>query len=77
MARYGGVVHEQAEDDPRKSPPNAGTDHDHHLTLTERGPFLAPRCSCGWYGPARRSRPLARDEAAAHLAGVPGPPGRS
>ncbi|MGP3972328.1 hypothetical protein [Streptomyces sp. 6N223] len=40
----------------------------HRITLTERGPFLAPECTCGWYGPARRSRPLARDEAAAHLA---------
>ncbi|MFD5320304.1 hypothetical protein [Streptomyces sp. NPDC127098] len=38
----------------------------HQVTLSERGPFVAPRCSCGWYGPARRSRPLARDEAAAH-----------
>ncbi|UCM89574.1 hypothetical protein [Streptomyces marincola] len=40
----------------------------HQVVLTERGPFVAPRCSCGWYGPARRSRPLARDEAAAHVA---------
>ncbi|MCK1813903.1 hypothetical protein N0X72_16405 [Streptomyces carpaticus] len=40
----------------------------HDVTLQERGPFIAPRCSCGWYGPARRSRPLARDEAAAHTA---------
>jgi hypothetical protein len=44
----------------------ASTAH-HHITLTERGPFLAPTCACGWYGPARRSRPLARYEAAAHL----------
>ncbi|MEO3753508.1 hypothetical protein [Streptomyces sp. B6B3] len=43
-------------------------DGGHRVTLTERGPFLAPRCSCGWYGPARRSRPLARKEAEAHLA---------
>ncbi|WP_129841180.1 hypothetical protein [Streptomyces sp. RFCAC02] len=40
----------------------------HRIALTERGPFLAPECSCGWYGSARRSRPLARAEAAAHLA---------
>ncbi|WP_165984912.1 hypothetical protein [Streptomyces sp. YIM 98790] len=39
--------------------------------MVERGPFLAPYCSCGWYGAARRSRPLARDEAAAHLAALP------
>ncbi|NJP67012.1 hypothetical protein [Streptomyces spiramenti] len=40
---------------------------DHRIDLIERGPFLAPRCSCGWFGPARRSRPLARDEAATHV----------
>ncbi|TDC27331.1 hypothetical protein E1265_02265 [Streptomyces sp. 8K308] len=44
---------------------------EHRVTLAERGPFVAPRCSCGWYGPARRSRPLARDEAAAHEAAPP------
>ncbi|MDT0442105.1 hypothetical protein [Streptomyces johnsoniae] len=41
---------------------------EHHVVLAERGPFIAPRCSCGWSGPARRSRPLARAEAAAHIA---------
>ncbi|MBL1068939.1 hypothetical protein [Streptomyces sp. 7-21] len=44
----------------------------HQITLRERGPFLAPACSCGWYGPARRSRPLARSEAAAHLQSLAG-----
>ncbi|KAB8158337.1 hypothetical protein FH609_010995 [Streptomyces sp. 3MP-14] len=43
----------------------------HRVELFERGPFLAARCSCGWYGPARRSRPLARDEAAGHLGRPP------
>nr|WP_245833890.1 hypothetical protein [Streptomyces aidingensis] len=42
----------------------------HRIVLVERGPFLSPRCDCGWYGPARRSRPLAREEAAAHLAAL-------
>jgi hypothetical protein len=65
MARYGGPVCEQAEDQPLMS---RALDGGHRVTLTERGPFLAPRCSCGWYGPARRSRPLARKEAEAHLA---------
>ncbi|MGP4110052.1 hypothetical protein ACTWP5_03930 [Streptomyces sp. 4N509B] len=45
---------------------------EHRVTLTERGPFLSPACSCGWYGAARRSRPLARSEAAEHLATVHG-----
>ncbi len=65
MARYGGPVHDQAEDEPSMSPTRSGG---HRVTMTERGPFLAPQCSCGWYGPARRSRPLARQEAQAHLA---------
>ncbi|MGK5530114.1 hypothetical protein [Streptomyces sp. URMC 129] len=58
-------MHEQGEEEPL---PPATTTGEHHVTLTERGPFMAPRCTCGWYGPARRSRPLARSEAAAHMA---------
>ncbi|UED88428.1 hypothetical protein K4G22_12425 [Streptomyces profundus] len=49
---------------PEASPGVTGDPH--QVELYERGPFLASRCSCGWYGPARRSRPLARDEAAGH-----------
>ncbi|AXG78723.1 hypothetical protein DVK44_14505 [Streptomyces paludis] len=38
-----------------------------HLTSTfERGSFCLARCSCGWSGPARRSRDLARTDAATH-----------
>jgi hypothetical protein len=55
-------VHDQGEPEPPSDPV------EHRVTLTERGPFIAPRCSCGWYGPARRSRPLARHEAALHEA---------
>ncbi|RBM17881.1 hypothetical protein [Streptomyces sp. PT12] len=51
-----------------KDPEEPGAGTVHRVVLTERGPFVAPRCVCGWYGPARRSRPLARDEAAAHMA---------
>jgi hypothetical protein len=65
MARYGGGVRDQAEQPPDEAPARPT---DHLITLTERGPFLAPECTCGWRGPARRSRPLARDEAAAHAA---------
>ncbi|WP_037889795.1 hypothetical protein [Streptomyces sp. NRRL S-87] len=38
-----------------------------HATETgERGAFCTARCTCGWRGPARRSRDLARKDAAAH-----------
>ncbi|MGK5729652.1 hypothetical protein [Streptomyces sp. URMC 124] len=40
-----------------------------HLTSTsERGSFCSARCTCGWRGPARRARSLARDDAASHEA---------
>ncbi|WP_281181677.1 hypothetical protein [Streptomyces exfoliatus] len=43
--------------------------------MTERGSFALARCSCGWTGPARRSRDRARTDAADHLrsAGVSAP----
>ncbi|MFJ3926538.1 hypothetical protein [Streptomyces sp. NPDC090022] len=40
-----------------------------HLTRTaERGAFALAECSCGWRGPARRSRDLARRDADGHTA---------
>ncbi|WP_159026480.1 hypothetical protein [Streptomyces vietnamensis] len=39
----------------------------HTTTMTERGSFALARCSCGWTGPARRSRDKARSDAAEHL----------
>ncbi|MFK3734108.1 hypothetical protein ACI2LJ_28015 [Streptomyces sp. NPDC088090] len=39
----------------------------HHTTTTERGSFALARCSCGWTGPARRSRDRARTDATDHL----------
>ncbi|WP_306326543.1 hypothetical protein [Streptomyces venezuelae] len=39
----------------------------HATTTTERGAFALARCSCGWTGPARRSRDRARTDAADHL----------
>ncbi|GAA4777642.1 hypothetical protein GCM10023329_28370 [Streptomyces sanyensis] len=42
-------------------------DNPAHLTTTvERGSFAHARCSCGWAGPARRSRDRARSDARAH-----------
>ncbi|MER7515277.1 hypothetical protein [Streptomyces sp. NPDC126499] len=42
----------------------------HHTETTERGSFAIARCSCGWRGPARRSRERARTDAAEHEASV-------
>ncbi|UQI48549.1 hypothetical protein M1P56_31650 [Streptomyces sp. HU2014] len=38
----------------------------HSVSTTETGSFCSARCTCGWRGPARRARSLARDDAAAH-----------
>ncbi|WP_328537996.1 hypothetical protein [Streptomyces sp. NBC_00344] len=48
------------DDDPSQ------TDRDHTTTTYERGAFCLARCTCGWAGPARRSRDLARTDAAEH-----------
>ncbi|GAA0414360.1 hypothetical protein [Streptomyces luteireticuli] len=40
----------------------------HLITTGERGSFCSARCTCGWLGPARRARSLARSDADAHLA---------
>ncbi|MGW8889872.1 hypothetical protein [Streptomyces sp. NPDC055749] len=39
----------------------------HSVTTVERGSFCVARCSCGWKGPARRSRDRARTDAEEHL----------
>ncbi|MFF3806668.1 hypothetical protein [Streptomyces sp. NPDC002032] len=41
----------------------------HHTSTAERGSFCLAVCSCGWTGPARRSRDLARKDAAGHATG--------
>ncbi|MDP5313553.1 hypothetical protein [Streptomyces poriferorum] len=38
----------------------------HEATTVERGSFCTARCSCGWSGPARRSRDRARKDAEDH-----------
>ncbi|MEU1806688.1 hypothetical protein [Streptomyces sp. NPDC019937] len=35
-------------------------------TTVEKGAFCLARCTCGWTGPARRARSMARDDASAH-----------
>jgi hypothetical protein len=38
-----------------------------HRTITvEQGRFCLARCTCGWRGPARRARSLARADADGH-----------
>ncbi|MGW1076196.1 hypothetical protein [Streptomyces sp. NPDC002537] len=40
-----------------------------HATSTgETGSFCSARCTCGWRGPARRARSLAREDAMTHAA---------
>ncbi|MGW7265764.1 hypothetical protein [Streptomyces sp. NPDC054842] len=39
---------------------------EHRTTTVEQGRFCLARCTCGWRGPARRARSLARTDAAAH-----------
>ncbi|WP_320785057.1 hypothetical protein [Streptomyces sp. CRN 30] len=39
---------------------------EHRTTTVEQGPFCSARCSCGWRGPARRARSLARTDAREH-----------
>ncbi|MEU3726116.1 hypothetical protein [Streptomyces sp. NPDC031705] len=41
----------------------------HSTGTAERGSFCLAVCSCGWTGPARRSRDLARRDATRHTAG--------
>ncbi|MEW2633840.1 hypothetical protein AB0903_19825 [Streptomyces sp. NPDC048389] len=45
---------------------STGDPETHVATTVERGSFAIARCSCGWSGPARRSRDKARTDAASH-----------
>ncbi|MER6127246.1 hypothetical protein ABT173_32615 [Streptomyces sp. NPDC001795] len=44
---------------------------EHRTTTVEQGRFCVARCICGWRGPARRARSLARADAQEHSAGQP------
>ncbi|MEU9284249.1 hypothetical protein AB0D57_05840 [Streptomyces sp. NPDC048275] len=39
---------------------------EHRTTTVEQGHFCLARCTCGWRGPARRARSLARTDAEGH-----------
>ncbi|MCL6291138.1 hypothetical protein ACFYUM_35225 [Streptomyces fimicarius] len=54
--------------EPMPEAPPPGPPAGHSATTTERGSFCLARCTCGWWGPARRSRDRARTDAAEHLA---------
>ncbi|MCX4629077.1 MULTISPECIES: hypothetical protein [unclassified Streptomyces] len=41
----------------------------HSASTAERGSFCLALCTCGWRGPARRSRDLARKDADRHNSG--------
>ncbi|MCH0566128.1 MULTISPECIES: hypothetical protein [unclassified Streptomyces] len=47
-------------------------DQDHHTTTMEKGRFCLAHCTCGWHGPARRARSLARADAEDHAGAVTG-----
>ncbi|MFE3515316.1 hypothetical protein [Streptomyces sp. NPDC059166] len=68
-------MHQEPADPPVRTPvhvPSQGTGGTHSTTTVERGSFCLARCSCGWSGPARRSRDRARTDADEHSAGQPG-----
>ncbi|WP_369170384.1 hypothetical protein AB5J49_22270 [Streptomyces sp. R28] len=58
-----------AQQDGPTSSRNHGDPFDHRTTTVEKGPFCTAQCSCGWRGPARRARSLARTDAEGHLGG--------
>ncbi|MFE4334871.1 hypothetical protein ACFRQM_37355 [Streptomyces sp. NPDC056831] len=57
----------QHTDEVPQTPPTPASSG-HEPTTVERGSFCTARCSCGWSGPARRSRDRARTDAAEHSA---------
>lgn len=54
----------RAQSAPSAADPATG----HTTSTTERGSFCLAVCTCGWTGPARRSRDLARKDATRHTA---------
>ncbi|MEU0248730.1 hypothetical protein ABZ192_31305 [Streptomyces sp. NPDC006235] len=55
-----------AQQDGLEAPPNLP---EHRTTTQDKGRFCMARCTCGWYGPARRARSQARTDAENHRAG--------
>ncbi|WP_078504175.1 hypothetical protein [Streptomyces viridochromogenes] len=55
-----------AQQDGPTSPRKHRDPSDHRTTTVEKGRFCSAHCTCGWRGPARRARSLAREDAAGH-----------
>lgn len=51
---------------PALKAPEARSGLAHGATTVEQGRFCLARCTCGWRGPARRARSLARTDAEGH-----------
>ncbi|MER6558977.1 hypothetical protein ABT300_14745 [Streptomyces sp. NPDC001027] len=49
--------------------PSPRTDGEHRTTTVEQGRFCLASCTCGWRGPARRARSMARSDAETHVHG--------
>ncbi|MEU5419983.1 hypothetical protein [Streptomyces sp. NPDC020667] len=45
----------------------------HSTSTSETGSFCSAHCTCGWRGPARRARSLAREDATSHARGASEP----
>ncbi|MFJ8633747.1 hypothetical protein [Streptomyces sp. NPDC093568] len=58
-----------AQQDGPTSPTKQGSFSEHRTTTVEKGPFCTAQCVCGWRGPARRARSLARADALGHVQG--------
>ncbi|MBT2539410.1 hypothetical protein J7E99_01470 [Streptomyces sp. ISL-44] len=54
---------------PQQQPHQPAPPSGHTTSTADRGSFCLAVCTCGWNGPARRSRDLARKDAARHTAG--------
>lgn len=59
------AVPQQQSHQPHQPAPPSG----HTTSTADRGSFCLAVCTCGWSGPARRSRDLARKDAARHTVG--------
>ncbi|MEU9056560.1 hypothetical protein AB0D37_40280 [Streptomyces sp. NPDC048384] len=57
MAQQDGPTSPEIPDDPSN----------HRTTTVEKGHFCTAHCTCGWRGPARRARSLARADAEGHV----------
>ncbi|WP_093904863.1 hypothetical protein [Streptomyces sp. cf386] len=55
-----------AQQDGPAAPGNHRGPEEHRTSTVEKGPFCSAHCSCGWRGPARRARSLARTDAEGH-----------